>query len=130
MVGFWGHAISKLDPEYPFLIDGKTTYAWCALDTLFIPPLIDKAVRVEASDPITGAPVSLVVDAEGAHDVKPADAVVSMVVPDGPSATTSSKASAIASSSSPPPHPAPGGSPSMRARCCFLWRRRLSWAVA
>ena len=84
MVGFWGHAISRLDPEYRLLVQGKTTYAWCALDTLFIPALIGKEVRVEASDPITGEPVSLLVDGTSARDVQPAGAVMSMVVPDGP----------------------------------------------
>ena len=84
VVGFWGHAISPLDPEYRFLVDGTTTYAWCALDTLFIPPLLGKAVQVESADPLTGETVSLVVDADGVRDVRPADAVVSMVVPDGP----------------------------------------------
>lgn len=84
VVGFWGQAISKLDPEYRLVSAGKTTYAWCALDTLFIPPLLGKRVRVEASDPVTAEPVSLVVDAEGAHDISPAGALVSMVVPDGP----------------------------------------------
>lgn len=84
VVGFWGNAIFKLDPEYRLLIGGKTTYAWCALDTLFIPPLFGNEVGVEAWDPITGEPVTLVVDASGVHDVKPASALVSMVVPDGP----------------------------------------------
>lgn len=84
VVGFWGQAISKLDPEYRFLIEGKTTYAWCALDTLFIPALIGGEVRVEATDAISGAPVSLVVDAAGASDLQPPGTVVSMVVPDGP----------------------------------------------
>ena len=84
LVGFWGHAIAPLDPEYRFLVDGQTTYAWCALDTLFIPPLLGKAVRVEASDPLTGEPVSLTVERDGVRDVRPAGALVSMVVPDGP----------------------------------------------
>jgi len=38
VAGFWGLAIAPLDPEYSLQIDGKTSYAWCALDTLFIPP--------------------------------------------------------------------------------------------
>ena len=84
VVGFWGHAISALDPEYRFLVDGATTYAWCALDTLFIPPILGKTVRVESSDPVTGESVSLVVNGGGVRDVQPASAVVSMVVPDGP----------------------------------------------
>ena len=84
VVGFWGHAIKKLEPEYRLVADGKTTYAWCALDTLFIPGIIGKAVRVEATDPISGEPVSLVVDREGAREIDPAGAQVSMVIPDGP----------------------------------------------
>ncbi len=84
VVGFWGQAIDPLDPVYRFVTGGKTTYAWCALDTLFIPPLLGGTVRVEASDPVTGDPVSLVVDGNGARDVQPASTVVSMVVPDGP----------------------------------------------
>jgi alkylmercury lyase len=84
VVGFWGHAIAKLDPECRLVADGKTTYAWCALDTLFIPAIIGKAVRVEASDPISGEEVTLVVERDGAREVKPAGALVSMVIPDGP----------------------------------------------
>jgi len=84
VVGFWGHAIESLDPEYRLIADGRTTYAWCALDTLFIPGVIGKAVRVEATDPISGEPVSLVVDREGAREIDPAGAQVSMVIPDGP----------------------------------------------
>jgi alkylmercury lyase len=84
VVGFWGLTIGRLDPEYRFLIDGKTSYAWCALDTLFIPALLGKKVSVEATDPVTGQRVSLVVDQDGVRDLKPSGAVVSMVIPDGP----------------------------------------------
>jgi hypothetical protein len=129
VVGFWGQAIAKLDPEYRFLIEGKTSYAWCALDTLFIPPILGKTVRVEASDPVTGEAVSLVVDRDGARDVQPAQAVVSMVVPDGPFGYDAIEPSAIASSSSPLRKRVPRGSPSTPARCCFLSRRPSSWVV-
>ncbi len=84
VVGFWGLTIARLDPEYRFLIDGKTSYAWCALDTLFIPALLGKTVAVEATDPVTGERVSLVVDSNGVRDLKPSGAVVSMLIPDGP----------------------------------------------
>lgn len=80
----WGHAIDKLDPEYRLVADGNTTYAWCALDTLFIPGILGKAVRVEASDPISGEPVSVVVEGDGVREVVPAGAQVSMLVPEGP----------------------------------------------
>jgi alkylmercury lyase len=84
VAGFWGHAIAKLDPEYRLNADGRTTYAWCALDTLFIPGIIGKTVRVEASDPISGEPISMVVDRDRARSISPAGALVSMVVPDAP----------------------------------------------
>ena len=83
VVGFWGQAIDKLDPEYRLVADGNTTYAWCALDTLFIPGIIGKAFRVEASDPISGEAVSVVVDGDGVREVTPAGALVSMLIPDG-----------------------------------------------
>lgn len=84
VVGFWGLAIGKLEPEYRIGVDAKTSFAWCALDTLFIPAFLGKTVSVKASDPVTGKRVSLVVDRHGVCDVKPAGTVVSMVVPNGP----------------------------------------------
>ena len=84
VAGFWGHAIAPLDPEYRLKVDGKTTYAWCALDTLFIPAIVGKTMGVEATCPVTGERVSLIVDPRGVREVRPAGAVVSMVVPDGP----------------------------------------------
>ncbi len=84
VAGFWGLGIEPLDPEYSLQIDGKTSYAWCALDTLFIPPLVGKTVSVQATDPVNGQRVSLVVDGNGVQEVTPPGAVVSMVIPDGP----------------------------------------------
>ena len=84
IAGFWGLAIAPLDPEYRLQSAGKTSYAWCALDTLFIPPLLGETVAVRATDPVNGEPVSLVVDGDGAHEVTPSGAVVSMVIPDRP----------------------------------------------
>src|SRR5712692_1639148 len=88
VAGFWGHTIAKLDPEYRLSADGQTTYAWCALDTLFIPGIIGKTVQVEASDPISGRPISMLVDRDRAHGLSPAGALVSVVVPDVRSVTT------------------------------------------
>src|SRR5260370_1455634 len=41
-------------------------------------------ISVEASDPVSGEPVSLIVDRDGARDVTTAGALVSVVIPDGP----------------------------------------------
>jgi len=61
VVGSWGLAIFGLEPECRLRVDGKTYFAWCALDTLFIAALLGKSVEVEASCPVTGELVSLVV---------------------------------------------------------------------
>ena len=82
VAGFWGLSTAPLDPEYLLQIEGKTSYAWCALDTLFIPRLIGDQVSVEATDPVTAQTVSLVVDSNGVRELSPAQAVVSMVIPD------------------------------------------------
>jgi len=84
VVGFWGLTSTRLDPEYRLQVDEKTRYAWCALDTLFIPHILGTAVLVEATCPVTGQAVSLMVDPEGVREVTPRGAVVSMVVPEGP----------------------------------------------
>ena len=84
VVGFWGLAIAKLEPEYRFVVGGKTSYTWCALDTLFIPALLEETAAVGATCPVTGEPVALTVDRSGVRELTPAGAVVSMVIPDSP----------------------------------------------
>ncbi len=88
VVGFWGLSTAALDPEYRFLIDSKRSYAWRALDTLFIPALLGKIVGLAAACPVTGERVSMVVDRNGVRDLEPSGAVVSMVITDGPLVTT------------------------------------------
>lgn len=84
VVGFWGQSIPKLDPEYRLKTNRTLTYAWCALDTLFIPSVVGEAMHVEASDPMTGESISMMVDRAGVRGVIPESTVVSMVIPDGP----------------------------------------------
>ncbi len=60
---------------------GTELYAWCALDTLFIPGLLEEAAEVESTCPMSGAAVRLTVTPRGVKAVTPTDAVVSVVVP-------------------------------------------------
>jgi hypothetical protein len=76
-------ALAALDPEYRLVVEGRTSYVWRALDTLFIPAYLGKTVRVESTDPASGAPVSLVVDGSGVRELTPSGVVVSNVIPDG-----------------------------------------------
>jgi alkylmercury lyase len=59
-------------------VDGRTLYAWCALDTLFLPELLDHPARIRSTCPQTGEPISLTVDAESIHAVTPKSAVMSL----------------------------------------------------
>ncbi|MGH9381685.1 MAG: alkylmercury lyase MerB [Thermoanaerobaculia bacterium] len=59
-------------------VDGRRLYAWCALDTLFLPELLGHPARVHSTCPETGEKISLTVDSAGVHDVEPPGAVMSL----------------------------------------------------
>lgn len=82
IVGFWGLAVRGMPHRMVTDVGDITT--WCALDPLLIAPLITDEARVESADPVSGAPISLTVTPAGVRDLAPAEAVVSMLAPDGP----------------------------------------------
>ncbi len=84
VVRFWGLAAEPV-ARHRMDIDGVgTSWAWCAYDTLFITHLLDITTRVTSPCPTTGDEVRLTVSPDGATDVEPADAVVSLLMPDKP----------------------------------------------
>ncbi len=56
-----GAALTTLPTPHKVRVDGKDLYAWCALDTLFIPGLIDESVDVESTCPSSGETIKLTV---------------------------------------------------------------------
>jgi len=76
-----GLGLTLRKTEHIVEVDGRTLYAWCALDTLLFPALICRVARVTSSCAATGTPVRLLVTPEGVENVDPAGAVVSLVVP-------------------------------------------------
>lgn len=62
--------------------DGRTLYAWCAWDTLFLPALLGRSADVESVSPRTRTPVRLTVAPDGVRDVEPHGVVMSFVMPD------------------------------------------------
>ena len=82
VVGFWGLAIRQM--PHRLEIGGRTLYAWCAWDTLFLPEILRGRAAVTSACPMTGETVSLEVDASGVHRVNPDSAVLSFLRPDGP----------------------------------------------
>ncbi len=84
IVGFWGLTIGPLDPEHRIEVDGRTLWAWCAWDTLFLPDILGREARITSTDPRTGETVRLTVGPDGIAETTHEDAVLSFLVPDGP----------------------------------------------
>lgn len=59
VTGFWGMTIEPT--THCILVDENVCYTWCAWDTLFIPELLDKTVRVQSRCPVTDNNIELVV---------------------------------------------------------------------
>ncbi|CAN5544344.1 organomercurial lyase MerB [soil metagenome] len=76
-----GYGLTQRQTPHSFELEGRRLYTWCALDTLMFPALIGKSARVHSLCPETGAPVSLTVDPHELCVVEPADAAVSLAVP-------------------------------------------------
>jgi alkylmercury lyase len=59
VIGFWGLSIRPM--PHRITINGRTLYAWCAWDTLFLPELLDAPAEIESRCPITGQRIALTV---------------------------------------------------------------------
>ena len=76
-----GAALTTKSTPHAIRIGGKSLFAWCALDTLFIPGLLEKVGEVEATCPSSQAPIRLTVTPKGVQRVDPPEAVLSVVLP-------------------------------------------------
>jgi alkylmercury lyase len=79
VVGFWG--LSLAETPHRLRVEGRDLHTWCAWDTLFVPELLGMEAEVESSSPVSGAAVRLRVARDGARDVVPEGALVSMLMP-------------------------------------------------
>lgn len=78
--GYWGLAIPNM--EHRFEVDGKTLYAWCAWDTLFMPELIRKSAKVVSTCPVTKETIRLTVTPDGVENAEPGGIAVTFLMPD------------------------------------------------
>ncbi len=76
-----GNALTLRPTSHRLEIGGQTLYAWCALDTLFLPGLIGKPGEVHSTSAATGDPIRLTVAPTGVLQFDPTSAVLSVVVP-------------------------------------------------
>ena len=77
-----GAALTSKQTPHAVRIGDRVLYAWCALDTLFIPGLLDETAEIESTCPTSGTPISLSVSPNGVIKYAPQDVVISVVLPD------------------------------------------------
>jgi alkylmercury lyase len=83
VVGFSGLTVVEM-PPHELVLDGRTLWAWCAWDTLFLPRRLDATLDVKSRCPTTGQQISLRVGPDGVKAVEPAEVVVSFLEPSRP----------------------------------------------
>lgn len=72
--------ILSLNPtSHSIFVDDRKLYAWCAYDAIYTPGVLGKTARIESRDPVTGAPIRVIVTPQGIDDVEPKGAMVSIV---------------------------------------------------
>jgi alkylmercury lyase len=75
-------AILSLNPTpHQFRVNGRELFAWCALDTLFLPTLLQQSAQVESTCPATGAILRLTITPEGVQMLDPSGMILSIVTP-------------------------------------------------
>lgn len=79
VVGIFG--LSQKSHPHRFTLDGRTFSTWCAWDTLFLPGFLRRPAEVESACPTTKRAIRALVTPEAVEHVEPADAVISIVVP-------------------------------------------------
>ena len=75
VIGYIGLSIRPM--PHRLRVGGRTLFAWCALDTLFLPELLGESVDVESRCPTTAEPITLTVGGTEVSGVRPAEAVLS-----------------------------------------------------
>lgn len=76
-----GAALTLNPTIHEVTIDGHLLYAWCSLDTFFIPGLMGKTAEVASTDPVTGDTIQLTVTPDGIPHYDPATTHLSIAVP-------------------------------------------------
>ncbi len=84
VIGFWGLTVEPISTHLVTTESGSS-WAWCALDPLFILPLVGERGTVAARSGATGTPVELEVAPDRTRRISPGDDVfVSFLIPSGP----------------------------------------------
>lgn len=80
VLGFFG--LSTVPTDHRLILDGRTLWAWCAVDTLFLPELLGASAEVESTDPESGEPIRLTVSPSALEAVSRDEVLISMSSPE------------------------------------------------
>ncbi len=78
-----GDALTLTPTRHRFRVKNYDLYAWCALDTLFLPALINQTAEITSTCPQTAAVIHLTVSPDGIEVVSPPEAALSIVFTPG-----------------------------------------------
>ncbi|MCC6896894.1 MAG: alkylmercury lyase MerB [Anaerolineae bacterium] len=78
-----GDALTLTPTWHHFRVKNRDLYAWCALDTLFLPALINQTAEITSTCPQTGAVIHLTVSPDGIEAVSPPETALSIVFTSG-----------------------------------------------
>ena len=78
-----GDALTLTPTRHHFRVKNYDLYAWCALDTLFLPALINQTAEITSTCPQTGALIHLTVSPDGIEAVSPPETALSIVFTSG-----------------------------------------------
>jgi alkylmercury lyase len=78
--GFWGITPKEFS-KHLYTSNGRTNYAWCAWDTLFLPGILGSEAEIQSTCPESGEIIRLDVSPDGVLNVEPQSAVMSIMEP-------------------------------------------------
>lgn len=78
--GFWGITPKEFS-KHLYTSNGRTNYAWCAWDTLFLPEILGGPAEIHSTCPESGEIIRLDVSPEEVLKVEPPSAVMSILEP-------------------------------------------------
>jgi alkylmercury lyase len=77
-----GLGVTLVPTSHRIQIGGKLLYAWCAFDTVLLPPQLAVEAQVQSTCPVTGQPIFFVATPEGViRNLLPASGVMSLILP-------------------------------------------------
>jgi len=76
-----GLALSLVETPHRIKLNGKDFYAWCSLDTMFLPGLLGQSAEIESNCPVTGELIKVSINEKGLKSFEPAEAVLSIAMP-------------------------------------------------